>query len=301
MERRRKNTEIKTIRSEWISEVIPVRDPEAHKGVFGRVLIAAGGAGMAGAAIFASRAALRTGSGLVYVTPAASCIPVLQTAAPEAICLSWEASMEMIARTDAPWTFDAVCFGPGMGTGAAREKLRSLLRFYKGPVVIDADGLNIIAEVPAIREQILNDPGSIIMTPHIGEARRLIQGYGVDVPEDREDMACLLAALYRCIIVLKGAGTLIARPDGDLADAVEVWCNPTGNPGVATAGSGDVLTGVIGSLTGQSLTSWDAARAGVFVHGYAGDMACAEKGERGMIASDIVESLPYALKELTGR
>ena len=291
---------VNTIEKSTVQKVVRKRSPYMHKGNCGRVLIVAGGAGMTGAACFASRAAMRSGSGLVYLCTPKGNYPVVQTLVPEVICVDWTEAQERLIGKRGEWQYDAIAFGPGMGDSAnTRRMLKSVLLAYEGPVVLDADGLNVLAANDELREFARGFRGELILTPHVGEAKRLLREESMDPAMSREDMVSALVRRYGCIALLKGAGTLVARcPSGRDNGAIEVWCNTTGNPGMATAGSGDVLTGVIASLCGQGLSPWDAAKAGVYLHGLAGDFACSEKGEYGLIASDIVEALPYAFQDI---
>lgn len=289
---------MQTITAEYVRTVIRPRDPELHKGSCGRVLLCAGGAGMTGAAVFAARAALRSGSGLVYVCTKERNFPVLQTCVPEAICVTWDEAAEHLFGRGG-WSYDAACFGPGMGTMLeTKEMLRKLLFAGDQPLVIDADGLNCLAADTELAELARNYPGQMVLTPHVGEAKRLFQAAKVHPGDDRKEMVTALTRAYHCIGVLKGAGTLVARED---AQETEIWMNTTGNPGMATAGSGDVLTGLITGLAGQGVPLWDAAKAGVWIHGRAGDIAAGRIGEYGLIASDIAEGIALALKEAAGR
>lgn len=290
------------ITDNYIKTVIKPRDKAAHKGNCGRVLIMAGGAGMTGAAIFSARAALRSGAGLVYLCTAPGNFPVLQTAVPEAICTEWEPVLEhLFGRSEDAWHYDAIAFGPGMGTSEnSRKMLRAVLMNGESTLVIDADGLNCLSADKELRALVRSYQGEVIITPHVGEARRLLAAAQMEDRKERPEMVSALAEICDGIAVLKGAGTLVCRKSAETGSP-EIWINPTGNPGMATAGSGDVLTGVIASLAGQGLAPLDAARAGVYLHGRAGDLAAAEKGEYGLIASDIAEALPYALKEVNGR
>lgn len=284
----------------YVKKYIKKRLPSTHKGNYGHVLIIAGAAGMAGACSFAAEAALRTGSGLVYICTLERNFSVMQIRVPEAICLKWEQAR---ARLENPMAFsgsgfssyDVVAFGPGMGKGdEAKEMLGCVLDNYKGPLVLDADGLNIIAEDDSLREKFFKYEGPKVITPHQGEAVRLLAGARLGTG-DREDVAAALCVGYNTITVLKGSGTLVARRDGS---DLEILQNTTGNPGMATAGSGDVLTGVIASLAGQKTGLFEAAACGVYLHGRAGDIAAEEKGEYGVIARDIIQCVPYAIKEL---
>ncbi len=287
----------------YVRRSIKKRLPSTHKGNYGHVLIIAGGAGMAGACSFAAEAALRTGSGLVYICTPEKNYPVMQIRVPEAICVTWEQVREKLLSpipvSGASFSnYDVIAFGPGMGTGAeAREMLGEVLDSYKGPLVLDADGLNIIAEDDGIREKFFTYPGPKVITPHQGEAVRLLAGARLGTG-DREDVAAALCVGYNTITVLKGSGTLVARRDGS---DLEILQNTTGNPGMATAGSGDVLTGVVASLAGQKLELFRAAACGVYIHGRAGDIAAEEKGEYGLIARDIIQCVPYAMKEFLNK
>lgn len=293
------DSSLRTIDRRSVKKFIKRRLPSTHKGNYGHILIIAGGAGMAGACSLSAEAALRTGSGLVYVCTPEKNFQVLQIRIPETICITAkQAKAKLKEPVPVPGagfsTYDAVAFGPGMGTGdEARELLACVLENCSAPLVLDADGLNIIAEDDGLREKFFSYPGPKVITPHQGEAVRLLAGARLGTG-DREDVATALTVGYNTITVLKGSGTLVARRDG--AD-MEILRNTTGNPGMATAGSGDVLTGIIASLAGQKLDLFDAAACGVYIHGRAGDIAASEKGEYGMIAGDIVRCVPYAIKE----
>ncbi len=270
--------------------VIRTRPREIHKGDCGRVLIIAGSKEMAGAAVFAARAAIKCGSGLVKVCTARQIFPVLQISVPEATCITWDKIKGDLSA------FDAVAIGPGMGVGRRTKNiLERVLREYTKTVVIDADGLNTVAGDSRLRQLVKAARAQVIMTPHIGEAKRLLdRGWPADEKGEtsKEAVAEALLKAYGCIAVVKGAGTLVADPDG------EAYTNTTGNPGMATAGSGDVLTGVITSLAGQGLDPFSAARAGVFLHGLSGDLAAEQTGEYGLTASDIANYVPFAIKKL---
>lgn len=286
-----------------VRRVISPRPEEMHKGQCGHVLLIAGGNGMPGAAVLASKAALRSGSGLVYVCTPKSNFPVVQTLVPEAIMVEWDEAMAVMdgrqGRTSSHLEYDAIAFGPGMGTGStARRRLKSVLLTAQAPLVLDADGLNLLGKDEELRSIAASYMNEIILTPHVGEARRLLETRdGETAPTDRNEMAFDLVRDYGRISILKGAGTRVGRyaPDPE-GQGVEMKMNPTGNPGMATAGSGDVLTGLLTSLLGQGAEPWDAACAGVYLHGLAGDLAREDKGERGLIAGDIVEQLPYAIR-----
>lgn len=273
---------------EFVHTVIRKRPRDIHKGDCGRVLLICGSEEMAGAAVFATRAAIKSGSGLVYTCTAREIFPVLQISVPEGICKSWDKVKENLMQ------YDAIAIGPGMGTGEKTAAiLIRVLSKYDGPVIIDADGLNTIAADENLQDLVAKTRAKVIMTPHVGEARRLLAGQADKGHLTREEMAEALTKKYNAVVVMKGAGTIVALSDN------EAYINTTGNPGMATAGSGDVLTGIIASFAGQGMVAGDAARAGVFVHGLAGDMAAEHFGEYGLTASDIADYVPFALKELT--
>ena len=262
------------------------RRRDAHKGMFGRVLIIAGSKGMAGAAILCARGALRTGAGLVTLSVPDDLLPIVQTSVPEAICVPRKASLtpDILAH------FDAIAIGPGLGVSAAAgETLSYVLENYGGKLVLDADALNIIAGSSITLDS------DMIITPHPGEAAKLLGATVAVVQARREAAAAFLAEKLGCIAVLKGAGTLIAVTDPSLRLRV----NTTGNPGMATGGSGDVLTGVIASLLAQGMPSETAACAGVYIHGLAGDLIAHDLGEDGLTAGDLPIGVARAIKHLS--
>lgn len=275
------------IDQEFVHTVIRKRPRDVHKGDLGRVLIAAGSSGMAGAAVFAGKSAVKCGSGLVKICTKKNNFPVLQISVPETICIRWSDARKDLGQ------YDAVAIGPGMGVGSRTDRiLQTVLEEYDKTIVIDADGLNAIAKSSCLQDLIRSgNSGRIIMTPHIGEAKRLM-GKEAEENMTRQEMAEILTAKFGCIAILKGPDTLVA------VSPEKAYTNTTGNPGMATAGSGDVLTGIIASLAGQGLSPEDAARAGVFVHGLSGDLAAAKLGEHGITASDIADHVPFALKQL---
>ena len=371
------------------------RNKEIHKGDCGRILIAAGSWGMAGAAILAARSALRAGAGLVRLAIPEALFPSVQVGVPEATCIERNLSNLDLAA------YDAICAGPGLGEGEESIALiTKLLEEYEKPLVIDADGLNLIAHqdlFPLLLRRQERFPLRTILTPHMGEAKRLLGDTFVDVvrgtaagqaatkadlPQgqigttdsrsagkqaaaahvqqegalastDRKDASAVqdlsdgavrlrivdaLTAKTGAIVVLKGAGTLVAAP------GIQAYTNTTGNPGMATGGSGDVLSGIITGLAGQRqqtaahvqnsesadtkgcanaacsnaspntdvtaeaqsaqglsrMSAWDAAICGVYIHGLAGDLAAQELGEYGVTAGDLAQYTAYALKRICG-
>ena len=271
----------------YIRETIFKRNDDAHKGDFGKVLVYCGSPGMAGAAILCGKAALRSGSGLVQylMTPSREEIrTVLQSVVYEATCVK-ETEVDLSS-------YSAIVCGCGLGKSEeAIATLKKILSSYEGTLVLDADALNMIALQEDGAALLADCKATVILTPHVGEAKRLLQtNEEIRSLDARADAVRALAAKYHCITVLKGAGTLVAQED-------EIYENTTGNPGMATGGSGDVLAGVIASLAGQGYAPLDAARMGVFIHGKAGDLAAEELGEMSVIARDIIKKLPAAFKQ----
>jgi NAD(P)H-hydrate epimerase len=277
---------------------LPPRDSDGHKGRYGSVLVLAGSRGMAGAAGLCGAAALRSGAGLVRVGTAAEVQPVVASFEPcymtyplpvdEEGRIDFGGSRSILARMVEQ--ADVVAVGPGLGqSDDIRELIRFLIVETDRPLVIDADGLNVLAGHP---ELLAGLKRPVILTPHPGEFARLAGKDVGTVQQDRVESAAELASASEgLIVVLKGSGTVVT-------DGHAYFVNTTGNPGMATGGSGDVLTGVIAALIGQKLTGFEAARLGVFVHGLAGDIARDHHGEVGLIAGDIVDALPDAFVHL---
>ncbi|MFH1542505.1 MAG: NAD(P)H-hydrate dehydratase [bacterium] len=257
---------------------LPKRKVESHKGDYGRALIVAGSPGMTGAAILASRGALRVGTGLTYLALPKELVNFVDMATPEVITLPFE----NIAGVKA----SAAAIGPGLGTSNLAKKLLIQMLAQAKRLVIDADGINLLAQDLKLLKKI---KGEVVLTPHPGEMARLVNRPINIIQDTRVNVAKEVAGKYNCIVVLKGHKTVVAEPNG------EVYVNETGNPGMASGGVGDVLAGMITGLLAQGLSAWDAAVTGVYLHGKAGDLAAKEKGEYGMIASDLVEKIPYAL------
>lgn len=270
-----------------VRESLRERNKFAHKGTFGHGLLIAGSYGMMGAAILGAKAALRTGIGLVTSHIPRLGYEIIQTAVPEAI-ISIDKSDT--AFTDFPelGKFNAVAVGPGLGCDEISGKaLNDLLKKANIPLVIDADALNIIS---ANKELLDIIPENSILTPHPKEFERLAGSYKDNFSRNKAQVE--FAKKHKIYVVLKGAYTTIACPDGTC------YFNTTGNPGMATAGSGDVLTGIILALMAQYYTPGDAALIGVFIHGLAGDIAAEETGESALIASDIVNYISGAFLKL---
>lgn len=277
---------------------IPVRPVDGHKGTFGKILIIGGSRGFSGAPALAAKAAIRSGAGLVRVAVPDSIQSVVAAIDPcyTTIALP-EEEQGQCGQTAIPLILkqaaenDVVAFGPGSGTGrGAEQALLALLAVNDLPLIVDADGLNCLAAVRGSGNWMKNKKSRTILTPHPGEMKRLWSGlFRSPLPSDRVEQALRMAEHTGCIVTLKGAGTVVT-------DGQRVYVNTTGNPGMATAGSGDVLTGVIAALGAQSLSLFEAAVLGVFLHGLAGDYAAKEVGQISLIATDIIEHLKDAFK-----
>lgn len=265
---------VKKIELTAFAEYLQPRPRDAHKGDFGHVLIVGGDAGYSGAVRLAAEAALRTGAGLVSVATHAVHAAVLNSTCPEIMCHAVQKSADLVPLLQRA---SVVVLGPGLGRSAWGKELFQLVLMQQQPLVIDADGLNQLAEVP-------QHNANWILTPHPGEAGRLLGVKTEQVQQDRLAAIGQLQQRYGGVVVLKGAGTLVLGPEGKTSMCA------AGNPGMATAGMGDVLSGVIGSLTAQHLPLEIAATLGVELHASAGDLA-AKEGERGMIASDLMPFL----------
>jgi NAD(P)H-hydrate epimerase len=274
------------------------RGRQAHKGTFGHCLIIAGSSGKSGAAALSANSAVRSGSGMVTLAAAEKIHTILEIKTTEAMTVSLPFSGNGYLTNDAFPAIekllsgkDAVAIGPGLGRSPETYALvQHLVETITLPLVIDADGLNALAEDIAVLKR--KKSGQVILTPHPGEMSRLMGSSIPDVEAIRISVAQEFATKYGVFLILKGARTIIASPAGTAA------INGSGNPGMATGGMGDVLTGIIVSLLGQGYNAWDACRLGVFLHGLAADMVVEEKGEIGINASDVLEKMPYAYTRL---
>jgi NAD(P)H-hydrate epimerase len=281
-----------------VAPLIKRREREAHKGTFGHCLILAGSTGKTGAAALAANSCVRSGAGLVTLAVPEKLNPVLELKTTEAMTLPLPDDSHGHLSKLAFKTIEkqlpgknAVAVGPGIGMHADTVNLvQTLTESVKQPMVIDADGLNAVAEDLSVLQR--KASSCLVITPHPGEMARLHGSPLPDIAAIRISIAQDFARDHDVYIVLKGARTIIAAPDGMVA------INGSGNPGMASGGTGDVLTGVITSLLGQGYPPWHACRIGVFIHGLAGDMVAIEKGEIGITASDITEMLPYAFNRL---
>lgn len=282
---------------ELAQKLLPLRDREGHKNSFGHVLVIAGSRGMTGAALLTGKAVLRAGAGLVTTCLPVSLADLFDIAFPEGLTKGVAETRERTLAAAAWWEISpllagkkAVVFGPGLSTHPEiGDLLEKLLAESLVPLVIDADGLNVLAQDAGILKKA---KVPVILTPHPGEMGRLLGISPQEVQADRVEAARLAADLFQAIIVLKGAATITAVPEG------HIFINSSGGPSLATAGSGDVLAGVIASFLAQGLEPSCAAMLGVYVHGLTGDILAANKGIRGVLAGDIVDTLPIALKTL---
>ena len=279
------------VEKKMVSAILRPRAQFAHKGDFGHALLIAGSRGMLGACQLAAKACLRGGVGLLTVhLPACGELP-MQTAVPEAM-LSCDVLEDTVSSLDFRKLekYSAIGTGPGLGRSAgASQCLKQLLQFYRRPIVCDADALNLFSENPTWLEFL---PAGSILTPHPGELERLI-GRTVDATE-RLERTRNFAARHRCVCLVKGAYTAVVLPDG------HVFFNTTGNPGMATAGSGDVLCGLILSLLAQGYAPEYAAIAGVFLHGLAGDLALEFQSEESLCSGDLPDYFGAAFKAVRG-
>lgn len=274
---------------EAVLSILPDREKDAHKGSFGRILLLCGSRGYTGAAYLAAMGALRSGGGLVFLGVPESIYEIEAVKLNETIVfplpdeggkLSTHAIPEITERLK---QMDAVVIGPGLGQSeAVLEVVKTVLQTAKCPVVLDADGINVIAPHKDI---LRGRTCTTILTPHAGEFARL----SGDGSRGRVTAAVEMAKDLGCVILLKGSGTVIT-------DGETTYINPTGNPGMAVGGSGDVLAGVIGSFLGQGIKPLEAAACGAWVHGAAGDRCAAEIGQYGMLPTDMLHALPRLLK-----
>ncbi len=302
-----------------MKNLIPRRGSDANKGTCGRVLIVAGSRGMTGAAALAARGALRSGAGLVTVGVPRSQRHIVASSVLEAMTLSLNEEHGRISMgaldkiINAAKKSDVVVFGPGLGLndGELFVVLKNILADYSGKLIIDADGLNALCE----NINVLNNRKcQVLVTPHPGEMARLT-GLSIDeIQKNRKKVALDFARKYGICVLLKGEGTVVVSediiacektnssiaggPSSPQEEGVEpVYVNTTGNCGMATGGTGDVLSGVIGSFAAQGLSLYDAARLGAYIHGKAGDMAAEKYGVHGLIAGDVADYVAFAIKE----
>ncbi len=280
-----------------VAENLPERRPDAHKGDAGHLLLIAGAPGMSGAALMTAMSALRSGAGRVTLAVPESIYPLVESIYPEVMTLSLPATESgsvdasafdfVVERSE---DMSALVIGPGLMTNPRTiELVHRLIQHVDAPIVLDADGLNALAQDLTILDGRL---AQLILTPHPGEMARLLGISTREVQEDRVAHAGSFAAHHHLDVALKGWGTIVATSDG------EIWYNPTGNSNMATAGSGDVLAGVIGALLAQGLSRKWALVCGVYLHGLSGELASLEVGGLGITATDIIQALPKARRKV---
>ena len=281
-------TEIELLTAADVKPLLPRRRPTAHKGDFGHLLIVAGSEGYTGAPVLCAHAAARSGAGLVTLAVPRTIYPIVAANCPPEV-MPRPVEFEQLGPRFLSG-FDAIAVGPGLGQQPEVQKMvRRLVTSSSVPMVIDADALNVIAQdVAALKK--LQTP--MVLTPHPGEMGRLIGKTAREVQAHRWEIAKHFAQKHGVVTVLKGAGTVVTDKSGKL------WINSTGNPGMAKGGMGDALTGMIGAFLAQGLSPLDAARAGVFLHGLAGDIARERHGEQSLLASDLILSLGAAFAAL---
>jgi hydroxyethylthiazole kinase-like uncharacterized protein yjeF len=274
------------IRENIIKENLPVRRRNSHKGSFGWVLGIGGNSSMSGAVRLCGEAALRSGAGKVTLATSPDHAALVNLTCPELMVRGVRRGKQLQTLLK---QVNAIVIGTGLGQTSWSENLFKTCMKTDVPIVLDADGLNILARLfPGMGRQAL-PRGNWILTPHPAEAGRLLGSRASEVQQDRVSVAQQLSERYDAIVVLKGCGTVVADQKGNYAIC------PLGNPGMASAGTGDVLAGIIGAMVAQKLSLWDAAATGVVAHARAGDLAASQLGERGMLASDITARLPAVL------
>ena len=291
--------QIELLTRDQMRPLLQPRAPDAHKGDFGRVLVVAGSVGKAGAAVLCGQGAMRAGAGLVTVAAPRSCQQTIAAHAAEYMTEGLDETSEGVLKQSAVEQVlgidaDVIVAGPGLGQAdSVRVFVRELLDKSEGPLVLDADALNAFADDPAA---LLGREGrDLIITPHPGEMARLIGSSTEEVQANRIQVATDFATTHRVYVVLKGHRTIIATPDG------RVFINPTGNAGMATGGTGDVLTGMIAAFLAQLLDAEAACKLAVYLHGSAGELADADSGEVSMTAGDLVDHIGDAILEVTAR
>ena len=275
--------------------LLPARKPDSYKGDYGRVLVLGGSRGMSGAVTLCGLGALRAGAGLVRVAVPEPIQSVVAAKVVEAMTVPLPAGAKGVLSAKAlsaiaallEWA-DVAAVGPGLSQDAQiRTMVRGLLGRVKIPVVLDADALDAMANAPALLKK---TRASIVVTPHPGEMARLAGTDVKTIQRNRVETAQRFAQSFNVVVVLKGSETVVAAPSG------LPYINESGNPGMASGGMGDVLTGIIAALLGQKLSPFDAARLGVYLHGLAGDIAAKEIGEIGLIATDVAARIPAAVR-----
>jgi len=275
------------VEAKSVKKMLKPRNRFSHKGTYGHALLICGSYGKMGACVLSAKAALRNGLGLLTVHVPSCGYSIVQTTVPEAMA-SVDVNGNYFSRAPENLNYSSIGIGPGIGTDSETVKAFSkILKEFRKPMVIDADGLNIVSQNKELIELI---PEGSILTPHPKEFERLAGTWSDDF--QRLELLKGLAVRIKSVVILKGAFSSIATPDGS------VYFNPTGNPGMATGGSGDVLTGILTGLLSQGYSSTEAAILGTYAHGLSGDLAAADLGMDSLIAGDLVDFLPSALKKM---
>lgn len=279
---------------ELIKGIYKPRESSSHKGTYGKLYFYAGGYGMIGAAIMSVKAANRSGVGISYIASPLNLAPFYNLAEPVAVVKPYEeckGSISLFALEQMlidMADMDAFVIGPGLGCSSdAKRLVEGILDKVTGPFVIDADGLNNLTY-----QKLIESSSKMILTPHYGEFAKLLGITVAEAKKDAQNLAIQAANELQSILILKGPQTIVT-------DGNSVYINNTGNPGLATAGSGDVLSGIIGALLAMGNSLWDSATAGVYLHGLSGDIAALEFGQYGMVATDIIDNIPKAIKQIT--
>lgn len=271
---------------ESFADSLRQRPHNSHKGSYGDVIIAGGAHGMSGAPILAARAAIKCGAGRVFAAFLDNA-PAYDTTQPELMCRQ---------LSDMDFSSRVTVAGPGLGTSRAAHDFLAKVLHSQSPLVLDADALNLIAAESGLQQKLAQRNCSTVLTPHPLEAARLLQASTQEVQSDRLAAARELARRFSAVAILKGSGSVIARPDG------EVMINTTGNPALATAGTGDVLAGICGALLAQSFSPWDSALAATWLHGQAADVLVSQGiGPIGMTASELIPTVRTLLNQLTAQ
>ena len=290
---------IELLTPEQLRPLVEPRTADSHKGDFGRVTIVADSRGKTGAAYLAGIGALRSGAGLVTIATPASCLPIVASMGPEFMTEALPEAKDGAVAAGAiekvlELRHDVIACGPGLGRGpGVADFVRALVERADIPLVLDADAITVFADDPS--RLVGREERDVIITPHPGEMARLIGSTIDEVQSNRIDVASEFASTHHVYVVLKGHRTIIATPEG------HIFINPTGNAGLATGGTGDVLTGMIAAWLAQLLDAEAACRLAVFLHGAAGDLAEAREGQVAMTATDVLLHLGEALNQLTGR
>lgn len=262
------------------------REKDAHKGTYGKVGIIAGSKGMCGSAYLCSNSAFKTGSGLVYNIVSENILDIMSIKFIEPIVKSFEYDRDMLEFLKG---LDAVAIGPGIGLTSSNENMLSEVLEIDKPMVVDADGLTLLSKNISLLKS--RTPYTTVLTPHLGEFSRLIKKDILEIEEQREKLAVEFARECKCTLLLKGNNTIVTNGE-------DTYINNTGNPGMATAGSGDVLTGIVVSLLGRGFKTYRAASVGCYIHGLAGDYARDKVGEESMVASDILNNISSAIEQI---